>query len=1145
MTPLSPARLLGLLLPLSLGVSTLSHADPAAQSPLELSAKFDTEPKMQGLEVERDFLEPTTVTVDGKTTEAWVAKEKSAPGARYARSFLFKITDERFRNGKMPAIDMEIEYLHRANSGVRVIADTTEGSKEVGGGWGRSEQWKTAKFTLDNAFFGARSFGNPPEKLASDGYDFRINAANGDFILRSVRIRGYDLDRDVDFSRLLRLEKITSDQGVFAFRQGEPVNLQYKFRNISRQPLDATYEFVVTDRSGREHFRDSGQTLFAASARDSIALTFSTKDLPLGIYDVLLTLRQAGTEAKTAPIFQRETSIGIINHATLRKAGPGEFLYGMDVKLGDIHHDASLLKWLDLLGVDIVRHWTDVNKPEQTKEAVMGLQARGLQFLPMLDMPNQEDPKRFQTEIARVSAFAQDLAHEFSFKYWELGNEPDLPFFYAGPIERYNEAFGQVAMAIKSVSPHTVVMNGGLSFFGKDGEPRSRKFVEIVDPKTLDAFAYHGHGVGVQAEREALERIRRTAREFGKESIPYIETESGVSAKTKDQEFMQARTVIQKIVYAQSQGMPLFIWFRLWMPTEGYTNLNSTESPRPAVLAYRTMVEVLRGFTFTKMLDLGEPDTEAYLFEQKDGPDRVCVWWGNHPSARPVYLSLGTSASKIGTPKLIDLFSNEQAVEVLPEGSVKLAISESPTFLKWQALEPTHPITVVPPIVSAPASIPVVPDHPGTVTIRLRNPFPKPVTAEWKANVEGETKVTLTPASASVELPASGVADVAIKVEASPGDAAFTWPQSWTVYADLPNNPEVATITSSPAEIEGVQGRRTFLRDGLIDFASVAGGVREKAIAIAVAEIDSPKDQTIAVGASADWWMAWAVNGQPVFDTLQTGNGGWYSLTDHLFTIPLKQGKNIIAVKVISGKGGWKLLSGGPEELRHAQSQGTPADRLEFSLSAEGKPLGQAMSALQIERPVTRWTAAQWLSPLEEISQNPPAADLGENEVHNLFVQHPDSSRWWKGDRDLSAQIWIGSDSEHLYLVAKVQDDTLRLVSEAGQQTQGDALQLAIAAPDTTEAERFTITKSDDGATVWQDSSGKVAGDSIQAKVERLPSGQTIYRVAIDRAVLPGSNLLLNARVTDRDRDELKQFLTWRLNWESPTASWKRAVLEK
>jgi len=67
----------------------------------------------------------------------------------------------------------------------------------------------------------------------------------------------------------------------------------------------------------------------------------------------------------------------------------------------------------------------------------------------------------------------------------------------------------------------------------------------------------------VKAERDAYIRIRDEAAKWGKAEKLYVETESGMSARTRAQVRVQARTAVQKMVFAQSVGLPTFIWFRL------------------------------------------------------------------------------------------------------------------------------------------------------------------------------------------------------------------------------------------------------------------------------------------------------------------------------------------------------------------------------------------------------------------------------------------------------------------------------------------------------------------------------------------------------------------------------------------------------
>lgn len=75
----------------------------------------------------------------------------------------------------------------------------------------------------------------------------------------------------------------------------------------------------------------------------------------------------------------------------------------------------------------------------------------------------------------------------------------------------------------------------------------------------------------------------------------------------------------------------------------------------------------------------------------------------------------------------------------------------------------------------------------------------------------------------------------------------------------------------------------------------------------------SGRDQTVKMGASADWWMTWTVNGKQVYTTLPQGNGSAGSPTGHVFDIPLKKGRNIIAVKVLAGSQGWVIQIADPD----------------------------------------------------------------------------------------------------------------------------------------------------------------------------------------------------------------------------------------
>ena len=94
------------------------------------------------------------------------------------------------------------------------------------------------------------------------------------------------------------------------------------------------------------------------------------------------------------------------------------------------------------------------------------------------------------------------------------------------------------------------------------------------------------------------------------------------------------------------------------------------------------------------------------------------------------------------------------------------------------------------------------------------------------------------------------------------------------------------------------------MADNLLDFGALYGGHdnREGCHAYALAELEVQQDTELILGAGADWWMQWWIDGQPVFDTLATGNGPHlFRPTDHCFRHQFTAGKHVLAALVLRG----------------------------------------------------------------------------------------------------------------------------------------------------------------------------------------------------------------------------------------------------
>jgi len=85
----------------------------------------------------------------------------------------------------------------------------------------------------------------------------------------------------------------------------------------------------------------------------------------------------------------------------------------------------------------------------------------------------------------------------------------------------------------------------------------------------------------------------------------------------------------------------------------------------------------------------------------------------------------------------------------------------------------------------------------------------------------------------------------------------------------------------------------------------------EKSQFVFTNQFESPGDGIMQLGMAADWWFTAAVNGQEVYSTVLHGNqSNDFKPTDHIFNLPVKKGKNELAVTVTAGGAGCRFVCG-------------------------------------------------------------------------------------------------------------------------------------------------------------------------------------------------------------------------------------------
>lgn len=136
--------------------------------------------------------------------------------------------------------------------------------------------------------------------------------------------------------------------------------------------------------------------------------------------------------------------------------------------------------------------------------------------------------------------------------------------------------------------------------------------------------------------------------------------------------------------------------------------------------------------------------------------------------------------------------------------------------------------------------------------------------------------------------------------------AALPFCPEWTVFLNV-TAPE--SFDSVPGALSGAEPRTVTLAADTVNLAQLAGGFSPKDCAVLYNQFDCAEAGIVRVGVSADWWIEVYSNGRKVADGTGTGE---FSPDDLVFDLPVKAGRNLLAVKILSGSGGWRFVCGQP-----------------------------------------------------------------------------------------------------------------------------------------------------------------------------------------------------------------------------------------
>ncbi|MBN8218177.1 MAG: hypothetical protein J0L75_16160 [Spirochaetes bacterium] len=231
----------------------------------------------------------------------------------------------------------------------------------------------------------------------------------------------------------------------------------------------------------------------------------------------------------------------------------------------------------------------------------------------------------------------------------------------------------------------------------------------------------------------------------------------------------------------------------------------------------------------------------------------------------------------------------------------------------------------------------------------------------------------------------------------------------WQLFlgVDTPSN-----FSEVPQSLAGKQGvvrpRMVTLASGTLDLGALSGEIHAKDCAVLFNAFECREAGSMRIGVSADWWVEIFLNGEKVYGTIPAGNQSQAFIPDdHVFELPVRVGRNLLAAKVLSGSKGWRFVCGSPTRA--------PDDPGFFVVrpGAAWKPVN--MDALAV-KPGTALDFSSLLGPRHEAGREGRVIINGEGRL--AFEKNPDRAvRFFSFNTSLSywrakAHTWTHRDIE-------------------------------------------------------------------------------------------------------------------------------------
>ncbi len=281
-------------------------------------------------------------------------------------------------------------------------------------------------------------------------------------------------------------------------------------------------------------------------------------------------------------------------------------------------------------------------------------------------------------------------------------------------------------------------------------------------------------------------------------------------------------------------------------------------------------------------------------------------------------------------------------------------------------------------------------------------------------------------------------------------EAGVEWPDEWIVFAPLdrlhrvedesvwaavPEILEIPETDSFPAKSLGAQ-RIPVIPGKPVDLSDAMEDTAVGTTAYVFIELQSSQRQDVTLGLGGDWWMECRLNGEPFFDTLETGGGDRpFGILDHKVDVELQEGENILAIRFSRGKYS-ALLAAGDEQHFAAEKERLQEKRRRRGLNilpenfedrllfpVEEQAVATAGKHIDLSLPDVNWRkgelAGEQSMPNRQLYVHNPSGRRAE--VRDTLLRRFDDpvtirlskSRYPYEDRHLDAIVWTTTAEEH------------------------------------------------------------------------------------------------------------------------------------